>query len=79
MEKTTDVGTPNKFELPWLQAEPFIEEEGEPPVYRNLSTGEVTAAFYLTALLLVQVMNAFFGLVPWDEWSYRTKLNFYSR
>ena len=79
MEKTTDVGTPNKFELPWLQAEPFIEEESEPPVYRNLSTGEVTSDFYLTALLLVQVMNAFFGLVPWDEWSYRTKLNFYSR
>ncbi|MYM86317.1 hypothetical protein GTP91_03880 [Rugamonas sp. FT82W] len=79
LDKTVDEGTPNAFELPWLTAESFIDEEGEPPAYRNLETGEVTSEPYVTAHLLVQVMNAFFGVVPWDEWDYRTKLNFYSR
>jgi hypothetical protein len=79
MEKTTDTGEPNNFELPWLQAESFIEEEGEPPAYRNSSTGEVSSEACVTAHLLAQVMNGLFGLCPWDDWDYRTKMNFYSR
>lgn len=78
-EKTVDEGTPNAFEMPWLTAEPFIEEEGEPPAYRNLETGDVTSEPYITAHLLGQVMDAFFGVVPWDEWDYRTRFNCYSR
>jgi len=77
MDRTTDEGTPNTFELPWLQAEPFIEEESKPPAYRNLKTGEVASEAYVTAHLLTQVMNAFFDLVPWDEWNYKTKFNYY--
>ena len=79
LDKTVDEGTPHAFELPWLKAETFIEEEGEPPAYRNLETGDVTSEPYVTARLLVQVMNAFFGVVPWDDWDYRTKFNCYSR
>lgn len=77
-DKTKDEGAPNAFELPWLQAESFIEEEGEPPAYRNLKTGEVTSDSYLTAHLLAEVMNAFFGVTPWNEWNYKSKFNYYS-
>lgn len=77
LDKTKDEGAPNAFELPWLQAESFIEEEGEPPVYRNLKTGEVTSESYVTAHLLVEVMNAFFGVTPWNEWNYKSKFNYY--
>jgi len=79
LDKTVDEGTPNAFELPWLTAESLVEDEGEPPAYRNLETGEVTTEPYVTAHLLVQVMNAFFGVVPWDEWNYKTKFTYYSR
>jgi hypothetical protein len=79
MDKTTDEGTPNACEMPWLEAEQFIEEEGEPPAYRNLMTGEVTSESYVTAHLLTEVMKAFFGLAPWDEWDYRTKFNYYGK
>ena len=77
--KTKDEGVPNDFELPWLQAESFIEEEGEPPLYRNLKTGKVASESSVTSRLLVEVMNAFFGVAPWDAWDPRSKLNYYSR
>lgn len=79
LDKTTDQGVPDAFELPWLQAEPFIEEEGEPPARRNLKTGEVASESYVTARLLVDVMNAFFGYTPWDDWNYKTKFHYYGR
>lgn len=75
--ETKDEGAPNACELPWLQAESFIEEEGEPPVYRNLKTGDVTPESYVTAHLLAEVMNAFFGVIPWNEWNYKSKFNYY--
>jgi hypothetical protein len=77
--KTKDEGVPNEFELPWLQAETFIEEEGCPAVYRNLKTGKVANESSVTSRLLVEVMNAFFGVAPWDAWDPRSKLNHYSR
>jgi hypothetical protein len=79
MGRTTDEGTPNECELPWLQAEKFTEEVGEPSACRNVATGEVTSEDYLTARLLTQIMIAFFGLAPWDEWDYKTKFNHYVR
>jgi hypothetical protein len=79
LDKTTDQGVPHEFELPWLQAEPFIEEEGEPPAYRNLKTGEVASESYVTARLLAEVMNAFFDFAPWDDWNYTTKFNHYGK
>ncbi len=79
LDQTDEKGVPHAFELPWLQAESFIEEEGEPPVYRNLQTGQVSSESYITAYLLAEVMNAVFGVVPWDEWDYRSKFNYYCR
>jgi hypothetical protein len=79
LDKTNDEGVPTAFELPWLQTESFIEEEGEPPVYRNLKTGEVSSESYVTAHLLAEVMKAFFSVAPWDEWDYRCKFNYYGR
>ncbi|WP_130300821.1 MULTISPECIES: hypothetical protein [unclassified Duganella] len=78
-DKTTDHGVPDAYELPWLQAEPFVEEEGEPPVYRNLKTCEVASESYVTAYLLAEVTNASFGFAPWDDWNYKTSFNHYGK
>lgn len=79
LNKTKDEGAPSAFEMPWLQAESFIEEEGEQSVYRNIKTGEITSESHITSRLLVEVMTAFFGIVPWEEWNYRSKFNYYCK
>lgn len=78
-DKTNDEGAPKEFELPWLQAESFIEEEGEPPAYRNTETGQTSTEAYVTAHMLDVVMQAFFGVCPWDEWNYKSEFNYYQR
>lgn len=78
-ETTNDQGVPMDIELPWLQAEPFVEEDDEDGqlVYRNKVTGEVSNEYYLTARLLKLVVTELFGVCPWDEWNYKTKFNYY--
>lgn len=78
LEKTSDDGVPMELELPWLQAEQFVDEDGE-PAYRNLESGEIATEAYVTARMLRQVMGGLFGVAPWDEWDYKTKFNYYLR
>lgn len=74
---TSDEGVPKEFELSWLQAEPFIEEEGEPPAYRNKQTGQISNEASITARLLDLVMQTSFGICPWHEWNYKTEFSCY--
>jgi hypothetical protein len=61
------------FELSWLKARLFVEEEGEPPVYRNTETGQTSTEAYVTANMLDVAMKTLFGVCPWDEWNYKSK------
>lgn len=77
--KTSDDGNPTDFEMSWLNAEQFVEEEGEPPAYRNLVSGKTSTESYVTAYMLGEVMKGLFGACPWDAWNYRTEFNYYLR
>lgn len=77
--KTTDEGIPKGVELPWLKAESVIEEEGEPPAYRNIETGQMATEGYVTASMLNVITKTLFGVCPWDEWNYKSKFNYYRR
>jgi hypothetical protein len=79
LDRTSDDGVPKEFELSWLQAEPFVEEEGEVLAYRNMESGETTTEAYVTVHMLSEVMKRLFGVSPWDEWNYKTKFNYYFR
>lgn len=76
---TSDKGAPMEFELPWLNAQLVVEEEGEPPAYLNTRTGRASSETYLTAVMLDDTMMALFGVCPWEEWNYKTKLNHYCK
>lgn len=77
LDKTSDEGNPMDFELSWLKARLFVEEEGEPPVYRNTETGQTSTEAYVTANMLDVAMKTLFGVCPWDEWNYKSKFNYY--
>lgn len=79
LDQTFDEGSPKEFELPWMQADPFVEEEGEPAVYRNIETGQTATEPYVTANMLNVAMKVLFGACPWDTWDYRSKFNYYRR
>ncbi|MQA18197.1 DUF6928 family protein [Rugamonas rivuli] len=78
LDKTSDDGVPMELELPWLQAEQLVDEDGE-LAYRNMESGEIATEAYVTARMLGQVMDGLFGVAPWDEWDYKTKFNYYLR
>ncbi len=78
LEKTSDEGTPRDIELSWVKAEPFIDED-EMPALRNCDTDETAPDAYVSAILLDLVMQHFFGVVPWEDWDYRTTFNHYQR
>lgn len=74
---TIDEGPPKEYELSWLHAEQFFEEEGAPPAFSNQETGQIAYECYVTAALLRLTMKEFFGMCPWDDWSYKTKFSRY--
>lgn len=76
-DTTSDQGTPMHCELPWLRAEQFFDEEDEEMVFRNTESGEVASEFQITPRLLRMVVTELFGVCPWDDWSYKTKFNYY--
>jgi hypothetical protein len=74
---TIDEGLPKAFEHAWLNAEKFVEDEDEPPAYRNPETGEVRSEGYITAAMLRLALTRDYGICPWDEWDYKTNFNYY--
>lgn len=78
-DKTIDEGVPRDFERSWLKAAALVDGKGEPPVYRNKDTGEVASEDNVTAGLLDSAMRSFFGIIPWTQWDYKSKFNYYRR
>lgn len=78
-DATSDQGTPLECELSWLSAEQFFdeEEEEEEMMFRNSETCQVASEFQITPRLLRTVVTELFGVCPWDDWSYKTKFNYY--
>ena len=75
--ETSDDGTPRGFELSWLNAEQYFDEEEEALICRNLETGQVALECGLTAVLLRLAMKEYFGVCPWTELNYRCKFKHY--
>jgi hypothetical protein len=75
--ETLDEGVPKAFEHAWLNAEQFVENDDEPPVYRNTETGEVRSEGNVTAAMLRLALIGNYGIRPRDQWDYKTKFIHY--
>ena len=68
----TEEGDPKDFELEWINASTYIENEEDPPeehqvVYYKGNREEIVSAHFLTAKLLREALENFFGMNAWED------------